>query len=296
MAKNLPKSFLYRSCSSGSILVAAIWILAFFIILTGGLYSIISGQIRLAARVQQIFFGKHLARSACVYAVAKRNEADLPYDILYELRKKQIIELGNSELSYILIDEESKININTASSGVLKSLFEETGKLSAISAQELADAVLSRRAEQVFRLKEELLSLEGVKEESYGAYKDFITVYGKGEVNINTAAPEVLTALGMEENLVLMIKEFRLGADGKAETEDDGYFENIGEIVNKLRAFRMLSGQQESDLLSAITNNSFNVKSSNFTLQMESKILGKAGMNYRVVVDNKNKIKEWVEY
>ena len=296
MAKNLPKSFLYRSCSSGSILVAAIWILAFFIILTGGLYSIISGQIRLAARVQQIFFGKHLARSACVYAVAKRNEADLPYDVLYELRRKQKIELGNSELSYILVDEESKININSASSGVLKSLFEAAGSLSAISAQELADAVLSRRAEQVFRLKEELLSLEGVKEESYGAYKDFITVYGKGEVNINTAAPEVLTALGMEENLVLMIKEFRLGADGKAETEDDGYFENIGEIVNKLRAFRMLSGQQESDLLSAITNNSFNVKSSNFTLQMESKILGKAGMNYRVVVDNKNKIKEWVEY
>jgi len=246
--------------------------------------------------VQQIFFGKHLARSACVYAAAKRNEADLPYDILYELRKKQIIELGNSELSYILIDEESKININTASSGVLKSLFEETGKLSAISAQELADAILSRRAEQVFRLKEEVLSLEGVKEESYEAYKDFITVYGKGEVNINTAAGEVLTALGMDEDLVLLIKDFRLGSDGRPETEDDGYFENVGEINNKLSAFRMLSEKQASDLVVMITNGYFNVKSSNFTLQMESKILGKAGMNYRVVVDSKNKIKEWVEY
>jgi len=296
MAKNLPKSFLYRSCNSGSILVAAIWILAFFIILTAGLYSIISGQIRLAARVQQIFYGKHLARSACVYAVAKRNEADLPYDVLYELRKKQIIELGNSELSYILVDEESKININTASSGTLKSLFEETGKLSAISAQELADAVLSRRAEQVFRLKEELLSLEGVKEESYEAYKDFITVYGKGEININTSPPEVLKALGMDEGLVLTITEFRLGSDGRPETEDDGYFESIGEIISKLRTFRMLSEEQASYLLSMTTNSYFNVKSSNFTLQMESKIFGKAGMNYRVVVDSNNKIKEWAEY
>ncbi len=296
MAKNLLKLSSSPSCNSGSILVAAIWILAFFIILTVGLYAMVSGQIRLAARAQQTFFGKYLAHSACVYAMAKRNESELPYDVYYELRKEQKVELANNELSYYLVDEESKVNINTVSSEVIKRLFAEAGGLSDGSAQQLADAILVQRGEREFSVKEELLNIDEVKPDLYQACKDFLTVYGKGEVNINTAPGEVLAALGLEEDLVLLIKDFRLGFDGKEGTEDDGYFENTGDIVTKLMSFRMLSEKQKSDLLSLITNGFFIVKSDNFTLKINTKVSGKSGMNYIIVVDSKNIIREWVEY
>jgi hypothetical protein len=240
--------------------------------------------------------GQHLARSACIYALAERRKDEKSYDNLAELRKRQEIELGNGELTYILIDEESKININTASSEVIKALLRITADLSEVSAQEVAEAIVNGRTEQLFRVKEEILNIEGVKEEIFDACKDFITVYGKGEVNINTAAPEVLAALGLEEGLVGIIKDFRLGADGKEDTEDDGYFKNTTEIIDKLRAFRMLTEKQESDLLDMLGSGLINVKSSNFSLQIETKILGKPGMKYKVVVDSKDKIREWGEY
>lgn len=296
MAKNLPRLSLSPPHNCGSILVTAIWILAFFIILTIGLYSIVSSQLRLANRFQHILMGQHLARSTCIYFLAKRAEKEVPYDLLYELRREQEIELGNGEAAYSLIDEESKININTASSGIIKKLLETAAGLSEVSAQGLAEALVVRRAEQSFSVKEEILTVEDFKEEIFSALKGYITVYGKGEININTASPEVLEALGLEEGLVEIIKDFRVGSDDKEETEDDGYFESSGEIINKLRAFRMLSEKQETELLSLISGNLLNVKSSNFTLQIETKVLGKSGMNYRIVVDSKNKIREWAEY
>jgi hypothetical protein len=57
----------------------------------------------------------------------------------------------------------------------------------------------------------------------------------------------------------------------------------------------MLSGKQESELISLITN-SIVVKSSTFSLAIETKFLGKPGMNYTVALDSKNKIRQWNEY
>lgn len=303
MAKNLPKLFLSPSFNphSGSILVASIWVLTFFIILAAGLYKIVSAQVSLTNRFRQIAVGQHLARSACVYAIAKRKEEKedktkvVLYDTLYGLRGKKTITLGNGEADYSLIDEESKININIASGEIIKALLKITANVSEDLAQELAEGIVNYRKEHVFLVKEELLDVEGITEEMFDACKDYISVYTNGEININTASPVVLMVLGLEEDLVEIIKDFRLGPDGKEDTEDDGYFENTGEIINKLRLFKMLSGKQESELISLITN-SIVVKSSNFSLAIETKFLGKPGMNYTVVLDSKNKIMQWNEY
>lgn len=304
MAKNLPKLFLSPSFNptSGSILVASIWVLAFFIILAAGLYKIVSAQVSLTNRFRQVAIGQHLARSACVYMVAKRKEEKedktkvVLYDTLYGLRRKETIILGNGEAGYSLIDEESKININIASGEIIKALLKITANVSEPLVQELAEEIVEYRKEHVFLVKEELLNVQGITEEMFDACKDYISVYTNGEININTASPGVLMALGLEEDLVEIIKDFRLGADGKEDTEDDGYFENTGEIINKLRLFKMLSGKQETELISLITNNPINVKSSNFSLAIETKFLGKPGMNYTVALDSKNKIREWSEY
>jgi len=296
MAKNLPRSSLSLYLNSGSILVTSIWVLAFFIILTIGLYSIVSSQIRLAGRFQHIVLGQHLARSTCVYALARRREDKATYDVFYKLRQKQKIELGIGESAYTLIDEESKININVASGEIIKKLLETAAGLSEASAQELSEALVNYRSEHPFNLKEELLNIEGVKEDIFNACKDYITVYGKGEININTASPEVLRAFGLEDGMVEAVVNFRLGSDGKEETEDDGYFENAGEVIEKLRSFKMLSDKEEAELVSLVSGNTIIVKSGDFTLQIETKIVGKPGMNYRIVIDSKNKIREWAEY
>lgn len=302
MKKNLAKLFLSRSFNSGSILVAAIWVLAFFIILAGGLYKIVSAQVSLANRFRQIAIGQHIARSACVYAAAKRKAEQedkikaVLYDTLYGLRRKETIALGNSQADYSLIDEESKININIASGEIIKALLKITACLSEPLAQELAEKIVKYRKERVFLVKEELLNVETVTEEIFDACGDYISVYTNGQININTVSPEALMALGLEDGLVEIIKDFRLGADGKEDTEDDGYFENTGEIINKLRSFKMLSGEQEAELISLITNYPIIVKSSNFSLAIETKFLGKPGMNYTVVLDSDKKIRQWSEY
>lgn len=301
MAKNLQKLSLSPSFNSGSILVASIWVLAFFIILAAGLSRIVSAQVSLTSRFRQAAIGQHIARSACVYAIAKRKEEKedktkiVLYDTLYGLKRKQTITLGNSQADYSLIDEESKININIASEAIIKSLLKSTADLSEDLAQELAEEIAKYRKEHAFLIKEELLNVEGVTEEMFGACKDYITVYTNGQININTASPEVLMVLGLEEDLVGIIKDFRLGPDGKEDTEDDGYFENTGEIINKLRLFKMLSGKQELELISLITN-PIVVKSDTFSLAVETKFLGKPGMNYTVALDSKNKIRQWNEY
>lgn len=292
MARNSTRLFSYPSLNSGSILIASIWVLTFFLILSVGLSAIVSSQVKLAGRIQQRVISQHLATGACVQASAKRKEDNKSYDCLYELRQNQKLELGNGQFCYILIDEESKVNINTASSEVIKALLEITSDLSEASAQELAEAIVDYRAEQTLRLKEEILNIEEVKKEIFDSFKDFITVYGKGDININTASAEVLRAIGLDEGLARTIVEFRQGPDQKEATPDDAYFETTGEIIDKLR----LTGEPKRILLSMISNGLINVKSSNFCLQIETKVLGKPAMNYRIVLDDEGKIREWVEY
>ena len=60
-----------------------------------------------------------------------------------------------------------------------------------------------------FKVKEEILLVEGMDKEKFEQFKDLITVYGDGKVNINTASEGVLKALGLEEELVGIIVRYR---------------------------------------------------------------------------------------
>jgi len=56
--------------------------------------------------------------------------------------------------------------------------------------------------------------------------KDFVTIYTNGEININTAPEEVLTALfdSEYESLPGKINIYRAGQDGNIGTKDDRWF------------------------------------------------------------------------
>ena len=70
----------------------------------------------------------------------------------------------------------------------------------------------------------ELELIRGVTPQVYGVLKNFLTVYGSGRVNINTAAPPVLLALGLRPELVDQIVAVRNGPDKIAATGDDVFF------------------------------------------------------------------------
>ena len=65
----------------------------------------------------------------------------------------------------------------------------------------------------------------------YGGFARWVTTFGNGKVNINTASRGVLTTLPeIDEFAVEDLLEGRLGADGEPGTEDDG-FDSVGQAI-----------------------------------------------------------------
>ncbi|MBP7216785.1 MAG: general secretion pathway protein GspK, partial [Candidatus Omnitrophica bacterium] len=121
---------------------------------------------------------------------------------------------GLPTFRYGLIDEARKININTADLAVLTRLFQVTAGIDASEATDLAASCIDWRdsdsdvvipnagaedsyymiqefpyeaKDAGFEVLEELLLVKGMREDIFTKVKDYITMYGDGKVNINTA-------------------------------------------------------------------------------------------------------------
>ena len=284
--KLLPKQLLSPYRKSGSILIISIWILVFFSILSVGLFRIVSAQIRIVKRIEEIALSQYLAKAAYTYATLERKKPKTAYDTLYQLRQKREKELGRGKFIATYIDEESKININNASAEILSGL----PGLNPDLAKAINESTL-----KPFHLKEGLLLVEGMNEEIFAQCKDFITTYSEGKVNINTASSEVLRALGLNEGTISTINDFRIGSDNKELTEDDGIFENSSEITAKLEASGGISESDAAVFNQLISQGLITVESKNLSLNVDAQILDRPVMKYVIVMD-KEKIKEWREY
>jgi len=283
---SLPRPSLSLYHNKGSILVFTIWVIVFFAILSLGLYNIISSQIKLIKAAEDRFYGLNMADAAYIYA-KKQIEIDRSsYNTLYELRKKQEIQLGIGKFNYTLVDENSKININIASTDVIS-------RLPGLDL-DLAKSIYVSSL-RPFHNKEELLLIDGISEELYNKFKDFITVYSYGGVNINTAPQEVMAALGCDEELINTIDDFRRGADGKEATKDDQEFKDIGGITDTLDSFKGLSDAQKTILSQLVGCGLIGIESSNFSLQIETKVIDRSAMRYVIIMDGAL-IKQWKEY
>jgi len=191
-----------------------------------------------------------------------------------------------SEKKFGITDEERKININTASHDVLKSIIQIATPLKEEMASNLALAIIDWReygSSQVegfysdafyenlefpykekkrsFEILDELLLVRGVNQKLYDQLRDFITIYGTGKVNINTASKPVLLALGLSAGAVNKMLIARRGPDRVDATEDDYIFEHFSSLealiglVNltrkELRELDLVYGRQEMGMLSA---------------------------------------------
>ena len=272
--------------NSASILIIAVWVLVFFSILAVALYKMIPAQIMLTSRVKDSILSEYAAKSCLLLARMDRSKTVLPYDTLYGLRLKHKKEFGQVSCVYYAVDEDSKINVNTAPADVL-------ARLPGLD-MDLATAITGSQL-RPFKLKEELLLIEDITPEIYDKIKDFVTVNSQGQVNINTAAPEVLTALGFDDDLIEVIKEFRAGEDRIEGTGDDGIFDDPSTIIDKLRLLTGFSGSLEAELLQVMSRNMITVASNNLCWHMSVRVLNRPPTEVDVLV-SENRIKQWREY
>jgi len=260
-----------------------------------GLYSIVYPQVKIAGRFSQWAIGQHLARSACLYFAAQRNSSKTEYDDLAALRKEITLELGPGEFTYIALDQESKVNLKNSDKQIISRLIESVCLLSKTDADEIADNIITYRSGNPFVYNNELLAIPGVDEEIYDKLESVATLLGEGNININTAPFSVLQAVGLNKSVAESIIYFRNGRDDKEGTADDGVFETVGEIVDKLYTVRMLSTEDEININFFINSGKFIVKSKNFILEVKTEVKGKEGNVYYIVLDQGYVIKDWRE-
>jgi DNA uptake protein ComE-like DNA-binding protein len=232
-----------------------------------------------------------LAKAAAYDALCERAKDATPaYDSQKEMLKERVADsVNNIRYRYHFEDEAAKININIATSDILQ-------RLPGIESKILADAIVNS-ARRPFKVKEEILLVEGMTKDKFRQCKDLITVYGDGKININTAGAGVLSALGLEEGLIEIILRYRSespGPDGEQDTEDDGAFLSASGVLSELRGFNSLSLTEEQQLISV--TNLLAVKSRITGVSISADIRGKAGNTYLLVIDTENKkIAAWNE-
>jgi general secretion pathway protein K len=227
---------------------------------------------------------------------------------------------GLSSIRWGFIDEERKVNINLAGLSVLKRLFQIAAYVDEIQAQDLASAIVDWRDSDdmlssasggaegpyyrnlnypyeaknaEFEVLDELLLVKGMSEEIFEKIKDYITIYGEGKININTASRTVLLAWGLNAETVDKILMFRNGRDGLEATADDNIFDipsNIAALVNQ---YYHLDEAEKAQLSSA--QESFLVTNSYFFLIKSSATLNNRKEKAEVIsiVDMDGKILYW---
>jgi type II secretory pathway component PulK len=208
---------------------------------------------------------------------------------------------SSSGLWYGIQDEGRKININKADLSILKHLFTNVLGYDEIEAQDLAGAIVDWRdadsepaqpgssAETMyyhglahpyeaknapFERIEELMLVQGVDARVYDRIKDFLTLYGDGKININTASPEVLLAAGVPKDVVESILSIRRGHDGIEGTPDDGIFEDPSGIVAKISQHSSLTPEELSGL-SQVVGDSLVTASLYYTVHSKAQLLNK---------------------
>ncbi len=220
--------------------------------------------------------------------LAEENNQALCADNSY---KYYFADKNNSADGLEVIDEGALINLNTASLDVLK-------RLPGMD-EDLAESIVNSGVRPLSSIHEVFL-IEGMSKDKFILFKDLVTVYGTGKININTASKAVLLALGLDNELVGAILRFRqehkIENPDPESTEDLGYgFSSVNKIIDDLRSFTSLGLRQEQDLLVLLSV--FDVKSEYLRFNIIPYSGGREGLYYSIVIHPATKkILSWNEY
>ncbi len=228
---------------------------------------------------------------------------------------------GKITRRYGMVDEESKLNVNKAGHAAIGRLLRSMD-IGEADSQDLAASIedwrdadsafvvpLGSAEDQYynaltapyeakdtdFEAPDELLLVKGMTRPLYDKLSKYITVYGSGKVNINTASRNVLYAVGVDSATVDKIMQFRPGKDGVLGTVDDNLFDGGIPIAEKLaQAYKMSQG--DIDKLSAAADQYLAAYSTVFSVSSEARISGKQNsVITSAVIDRKGGVIYWQE-
>jgi len=174
---------------------------------------------------------------------------------------------------YGAADAGSRLNVNTADQAALKRLVQRAAAVDQTTADAIASCIVDWRdsdnaslangAEDDYyrglrpgyvcknfplQTLEELWYVKGMTPEIYHRIEPYLTVYGAGSVNINTASATVLSALGLSDELIAKILLFRNGQDKTGATADDRPCTAVSSIVAQINAIAPLTVVEEEQL------------------------------------------------
>jgi type II secretory pathway component PulK len=237
----------------------------------------------------------------------------------------------NASISYTLadqveyfgvVDEERKININLVTVNTLSRLIEKVFAEKPDDARKFAEAILDWRQfgesqllgffsegyytnleypypkkNAPYETLDELLLVKEMTKEKYEKLINFVTIYGDGRVNINTASAEVLYSLGLEDSLIEKIIEARQGKDATEASADDHVFTKTFDVATELNQIVKLQPDEthaidKLNLLNALTTNSYYFSITAHTRLPHSSFFK---ITHAIISSRENKIMYWKE-
>lgn len=265
----------------------ALWILAILMLLTVSLAYRARMEIRLSSLTSKRIKAQEMVREGIGHIIRILKRDNNEYDALNE---EWALSHDEGTINYNILDEERKINLNTASQEVIGAIagMEETAP-AIIDWRDEDDVPLPGGAEDLYYISlnppyhcknksiesmEEFLAIKGITPELIHAIKPLATVYGHGKLNINTASGDVLemllSGLGHPVSLKDKIIHYRQGLDGTEGTGDDNIFESVTTIKDNLNDAIGLTSDEQSAIDSIITNNLIDVASSCYRVGLKA--------------------------
>ncbi len=230
--------------------------------------------------------------------------------------------LPDQEERFGVVDEERKININVASISILTRLIERVLAEKSDVAKKLAQNILDwhqfgeseltgffsdnyydnlqypyPKKEQPYETLDELLLVKGVTKDIYEKLISYVTIYGQGQVNINTAPLEVLYALGLEDSLVEKIIEARQGQDKVEASSDDHVFLRTFDVATEVNTIIKLLPEEIAAIDGLNRQNLLTTNSYYFSIKPQAQLAHRSFIKnaYAIVSSRENRIVYWKE-
>ncbi len=306
---------IYREPKRGSILVVCLWTIMILSILGLGITGLVFQEIRFSKSYARLITSLPLAQGALkTVFYLREKDTTAAYDTWDELSQEEKVSLcasnsyryffvdkKNTQGNLEIIDEGALINLNLASVDVL-------ARLPGMN-KELAEAVVNSGL-RPFSTINEVLLVEDMTKESFLLFKDSVTVYGSGRVNINTASKAVFIALGLDGEVADLILRFRrenkikpvVASAGPAAEQaveqpaEPAYgISSLATLLNDLRESASLGLRQEQDLLVLLPV--LDVKSEYLRFNIIPTSGSQEGLYYSIVIHPPTKkVLSWTEH
>lgn len=226
----------------------------------------------------------------------------------------------DSQIRYGVVDEESKININFADRAMLTRLIENLPLFKEDQAKEVATAIVDWRElvgqsettgfysddyysnlkdpyepkHGLYESIDELLLVKGVTPEVYNRLRPYLTIYGNGLVNINTASAPVLVALGLNRALADKLLMFRRGPDGLEATTDDFIFQKTFDMASDMSKLIKLDAEEIGQLDALNASRKIKIDSLFFLIRSQGRLANRNEASEVICVYNGEK--NWLEF